>query len=564
MCINISLDCSTSYIKKAQYTFEVLFDTLGFPYTFVDSNERNKIMGGILISYGGADDSKGLSQDKIGRILISESWTEDIDQIQVGFLSTPEGEKLPVLSKKGDKVSQRISAPTDDLVLIQMDLIFSSFFFLSRWEEMVSKTTDRHGRFITRESISHAYQFSQRAILNEYLKFLLEIISQIARAKKIPLLRKCFWPNGQKLAVCLTHDVDIIEKWYIYSLIRCLELIKTGQLSSFLTTFWSLIKGIMSAKNPALAFEQITSAEDKFFFRSSFYFMMGKPKLKDLFSSDITYDLSKPNTLEKAREVLKEGFEIGLHASYNTFLDPQSLLKEKEELERLIDSPILGLRQHFLRFKIPESWIDQNNCGFLYDTTLGFADRSGYRASFTFPFNTYDLKNDQKMSLIELPLVIMDRTYSKYLSFSPDEIMEDVINIFRDLEDSGGLATILWHTHMVDELGFSGYPQLYEKILDFMYRKGYFVASAKEIADWWRRRTNFELKNHFTENKKTSWEFVGFDPMDKISFELIAVSAENLRVEGCDYQVTREGQNTLAKLEGIEKGRKVTIAIEIT
>ncbi len=564
MCIYISLDCNPSYTKRARYIFELLFDTLGFPYTFVKPNERDQITQGILILYGKFKDLKGLGQRKLGRILISESWTEDLNQIQVGFLTTNPGEKIPVLGKKGDEVSYQARTSADDFVFVEKDLIFSSFFFLSRWEEKESKTTDRHSRFPTQENISCAHQFSQRAVVNDYLRFLLDIISQVAQAKKIPLVRKCFWPNGEKLAVCLTHDVDIIERWYLYSLIRGFELIKAGQLTSFFKTFWSLLLALLSGTNPALAFERMIAVEDKFAFKSSFYFMVGSPKLKALLSSDITYHLSKPKILEKTKEVLRKGFEIGLHASYNTFLNPESLLKEKEELEHLIDFPTWGLRQHFLRFKVPESWIDQNNCGFLYDTTLGFADRSGYRASFAFPFYTYDLKNDQKLSLMELPLVIMDRTYSKYLSFSPEEIKEDIIKILEELEDSGGLVTILWHTHMVEELGFSGYPQLYEKILDFMHQKGYFVVTGKEIVDWWKKRKNLELKIHFAENQKFLWELVASDFMDKLTLELITVEAQRVKVDGCKYEILRKDRNTLIKLNEIKPDVKITLFIEIS
>jgi len=381
MRIYISLDCNPACIKRARYAFRALFDTLGFPYTFADPDKLNKTAGGVLIQYGGLADSAKPGLKKLTRILISEDWVDDTKRIRVGFLSTPEGRKLPVLGGKANQAYQIVSDSADDSILVEGDLIFSSFFFLSRLEEVVTGTADKHGRFPTNQTISHKHQLCQQAVVNQYLKLLYQIISKKARNKGIPLIRKCFWPGGQKLAVCLTHDVDIVQRWYLYSLIRCAELIKTGQVASSLRTFGSLLKGLLSGRNPALAFEHLTSPETRLSLKSSFYFMMGMPKLKALLSSDITYDLTKPEILEKAKELLRDDFEVGLHASYRTFLNRDLLLEEKEKLEELIGAPIQGLRQHFLRFRIPESWIDQQNCGFQYDTSLGFADQSGYSHS---------------------------------------------------------------------------------------------------------------------------------------------------------------------------------------
>jgi hypothetical protein len=339
-------------------------------------------------------------------------------------------------------------------------------------------------------------------------------------------------------------------------------LIKTGQVASSLRTFGSLLKGLLSGRNPALAFEHLTSPETRLSLKSSFYFMMGMPKLKALLSSDITYDLTKPEILEKAKELLRDDFEVGLHASYRTFLNRDLLLEEKEKLEELIGAPIQGLRQHFLRFRIPESWIDQQNCGFQYDTSLGFADQSGYRASFAFPFYVYDVENDGELDLMELPLVAMDRTYSKYLSYSTEQIQEDIFKTFEELEDFGGLVTILWHTHMVDELGFSGYPRLYEKILDFVHQKGYFVAPGKEIAEWWKKRKDLDLTGRLVDDRKPYWEFLASDSMDKLSLEMIDLVTEKVAVNGCDYEMVKEGQKAVVKLYGIKKGAKITIDVE--
>jgi hypothetical protein len=112
-------------------------------------------------------------------------------------------------------------------------------------------------------------------------------------------------------------------------------------------------------------------------------------------------------------------------------------------------------------------------------------------------------------------------------------------------------------------LVFSGYPQLYEKILDFMHQKGYFVAPAKEIVEWWERRKSLELKNHYAQSRKSFWEFVASDRVEKLTFETVGLEAENVRVDGCNCEIVREGQSTVLTLSEIKKGVKITFAIQV-
>ena len=42
---------------------------------------------------------------------------------------------------------------------------------------------------------------------------------------------------------------------------------------------------------------------------------------------------------------------------------------------------ITGVRNHFLRFKIPESYHVVHDTGLVYDSTLGFAEHEGFEGS---------------------------------------------------------------------------------------------------------------------------------------------------------------------------------------
>jgi len=51
---------------------------------------------------------------------------------------------------------------------------------------------------------------------------------------------------------------------------------------------------------------------------------------------------------------------------------------EKNTLEEIIERGGYGCRQHFLKFEVPATWRIQEKAGFLYDTSLTFADHDGF------------------------------------------------------------------------------------------------------------------------------------------------------------------------------------------
>lgn len=86
---------------------------------------------------------------------------------------------------------------------------------------------------------------------------------------------------------------------------------------------------------------------------------------------------------------------------------------EKNRLEEIIGRDVLGCRQHLLRFEVPTTWRIQEKAGFVYDTTLSFADHDGFRCGICLPSEPYDLVENRILSLWEIPLTVMDGYTSK-------------------------------------------------------------------------------------------------------------------------------------------------------
>jgi peptidoglycan/xylan/chitin deacetylase (PgdA/CDA1 family) len=279
------------------------------------------------------------------------------------------------------------------------------------------------------------------------------------------------WPNGKKFAVCLTHDVDRVKKTYQY-------------FTHFLKTrdFYHLKSFFSREEEPYWNFERIVEIEKKHGVRSTFFFL-NETKQLDLLHPK-KWALSLDGYCfhdEKIAEIIQKlhanGWEIGLHGSYESYKDKDLLKKEKKELEDILGEDIAGIRQHYLNLKIPETWEIQYEVGFKYDSTFGYRDRIGFKDGKYLPF--HPLSN----SFFVIPLTIMDSAlFSNYKN--EDEIWRICIDLINTVEKHKGLLTVLWHQRFFNENEFPGMISIYEKIIKISKEKNAWITTAYNIIEW--------------------------------------------------------------------------------
>ena len=96
--------------------------------------------------------------------------------------------------------------------------------------------------------------------------------------------------------------------------------------------------------------------------------------------------------------MIDEGWEIGLHASYNAYNG--SLRSEKILLEKYANIEIQGLRHHYWHISptnAEETLILHNKSGFFYDSSLAFEKIIGFRRGIGLPFFPYSTKTREKI-----------------------------------------------------------------------------------------------------------------------------------------------------------------------
>jgi hypothetical protein len=140
------------------------------------------------------------------------------------------------------------------------------------------------------------------------------------------------------------------------------------------------------------------------------------------------------------------------------------LRREVSALREVLGDRPLGGRQHYLRW-CPETWIHWETSGLSYDSTLGFADRIGFRAGTCIPYRPWLFQLNRPADLLEIPLLAMDATLLVYMKLGEEESVRQVHDLIRRCRAVGGVFTLVWHNnHILDPKCLS----LYMRILSLL------------------------------------------------------------------------------------------------
>jgi len=282
----------------------------------------------------------------------------------------------------------------------------------------------------------------------------------------------CDYPESQPFAICLTHDIDRIYKPFFDKCIEIVHWFKNGDPLRAARC----IPPLHSKRIPWCNFREIAALEESYGAHSSLFFLAIEEG-----EMGYAYDI---RDLEQEICTLRDrGWDIGLHGGCEAYRDPERLKRERRSLEKVLNRSVVGYRNHFLRFQVPETWDLLEKEGFLYDTTVGYTDCAGFRNGMCHPFRPFNLHTNSEMEILEIPLAVMDRTLLSGMRLSTTQAWDLTKQLIDTVERLHGVITILWHNeYMVGE------PlRIYEKILHYGAEKGAWLASCSEIGAWWKK-----------------------------------------------------------------------------
>jgi len=344
-----------------------------------------------------------------------------------------------------------------------IDVFAACFFMLSRMEEAIITVRDDVSRFPATASTAYKNNFLDRPVVDEYVDMLWNMLIYLDPSlSRYKLKPKTF------VTCDLDWPFDPIRRSFKLTFLKsAADLIKRKKFMQSMSTwkkFLIHILGIPQLDTYRRAIDWIMEVNEEAGNNVAFYFITHSTSRKDT-----SFDFNSSEMHSLLRSINDRGHEIGLHPGYNCFDNDSNFKVSVEKLRKAIRDveifqPEIGGRMHYLRWDVmqtPQLWEKYN---LNYDSTLSFADKSGFRCGTSHEFTMFNLVTRKAMKLKQRPLVNMECTViaSRYegLGYS-DEAIERFKHFKKQTKKYGGTYTLLWHnSHFSNEQDKSFYRQL--------------------------------------------------------------------------------------------------------
>lgn len=450
------------------YGIEHFIQKYGIPVSFNTESDVNIIYSKSF---------KGINKINI-RIIENEMQNDVSGYLRIGSEKIPllekpiglkNGEPLVTFANQEDENEYPCVIADGNIITIGFDIFNEVGHILSGYLEPFWKANNLKSKRLMSIPVVDCYE-----------KILFDCLMHASKRLNTQLNYKPFWPNGKKFAVCLTHDVDRVKKTFQYAT-HTIRHLKKGEIGMALVQWSSLLR----SENPYWNFDEIMEIERNLGVKSTFFFLNEQRKTC-LFSPGVwklywgRYDIKDAKIVEMIKKLDAEGWEIGIHGSYNSYRDLKRLEEEKNVLEGLLGKKVHGISQHYCNLNIPETWEYHEKLGLAYDSTIGFVTDIGFRRGTCHSFHPFNPAECRTLSLWELPVIIMDNA----CSCGKREVWREIIDILNNVEKYNGVLLLRWHQEVFNELACPERLKIYKKIIGICKEKDAWITNADNIVKW--------------------------------------------------------------------------------
>jgi peptidoglycan/xylan/chitin deacetylase (PgdA/CDA1 family) len=378
------------------------------------------------------------------------------------------------------------------------DLVGGAFRLLTFLDEtqVAEEQRDRRGIFRTAALPPERLRTADRPLVEDHAAAVLDDLLRchpgVARAR-LPR-----WPQGRRLALAPSHDVDAVDlgaplelatnvaKAVVRRSYTHLELVRYG------------LAGLgRTGPGPYRAFSRWREWERERGLRSTFYvFVLPRGVRRDL--NDCKSRLhERAADWTTLRAMATEGWEIGLHPAIHTDAAPGAFEAGKAWLEARLGGPVRGLRHHYwaLDWRDPVATHRRHQrAGFRYDSSIAWRDRAGFRAGTALPYHPFDPDAGRALQLIELPCTLMDGHILEGAgptAADPDAASRAGRAIVERVHGSGGVLVTDWHQEAAfGRVHLRGYVETLDRVLAPLYSSSdVWLATPEKVCSHWQART---------------------------------------------------------------------------
>lgn len=350
--------------------------------------------------------------------------------------------------------------------IIHYDILGLTYWMLTRLEEVGREDLDRHQRFPATASHAYKHDYLERPIVDEWLNILGQVIRRVWSGEIV--LKK------HSFNMRVSHDVDnpsqyFFKSWSNIFRIMLGHLIKRRDIRAFCQAPYIKIATKNKLKNQDLfnTFDWLMDKSEDNNIKSAFYFICGRTDS----IKDGDYEVEHHVIRNLMRRIHKRGHEIGLHPSYGSYQSPIIIKQEADRLravmrDEYIKQEALGGRMHYLRWEQPTTLQAWDYAGMAYDTTLGYADRPGFRCGTCHEYPAFDPVSQKTLNLRIRPLIVMECSVidKNYLGLGvTDRAKNKMLELKWVCKKVDGNFTLLWHNSYFKSFK---YKEIYESVLE--------------------------------------------------------------------------------------------------
>ena len=341
-------------------------------------------------------------------------------------------------------------------VVIGLDIFASTFFMLTRWEELLLGREEKGD--CKEESIwSFTHGIHKRPFVNEYACLLLSLLPTSIRLRK------------RSYEVRLSHDVDGILTPTWWRIIKdFVNQTKYGEpKNKILNLTWKEeIKYKRAFPNAYCQFEMYKKLSDQFNIQEWFYMKVcaeGEKEATYWHNDKVTLDVVEWLKKEKSPNII-----LGFHPSQSVLNNKNQWDKEVERVIALLgDIPLIGRNHHLIYNSDMLRWWEGLSDTPVHISDCVFHHNNGFRSGVCVPYHYYDVYSRRKMSVIEHPCQIMDTVIRYDLKKkTEEEVWSEIESIISQVEKYSGELVVTWHIYLRNKKLIQDYYKWCEKVIE--------------------------------------------------------------------------------------------------
>jgi hypothetical protein len=303
-------------MNEIKYSFRYIFDNRGLAYRFVKSEQELK-PGEIFIIYSVSEPAeaqlKAIARHYVTIFIMCEpelyekgAYSPDKLRRNLHDVKLLYSTKV-IAGRPYHHVAENYIDSDTRGGKINIDLVGNVFFHLSCAEYGFDASAKGSERFP--DDSSAFYPFREYPAVDSLLWLIESMIKEHARAQKIPIAQKAFWPQNQASAVLLAHSVDDLQKWDLSSLVLSIAddfaLLFTLKFQQYFHTLWGKLQYLFTNYELYWNFDEFLKLERDAGCRSTFFMATDR-------CADIDYSLDDPDLQEEIQQIINAGSEIAL------------------------------------------------------------------------------------------------------------------------------------------------------------------------------------------------------------------------------------------------------------